>query len=438
MAESDIHGDDVVALHQALVDKLKGIGCITTAPVEAAFRAIPRHLFLPGVALDIVYSDEAIPTKRLDNGQVISSSSQPAIMAIMLEQLGLEPGMRVLEIGAGTGYNAALLATIVGETGQVVAVDIDEDIVANARAHLATAGLDRVQVICGDGGFGYPTAAPYDRIILTVGAWDIAPAWQEQLQPAGRILLPMSLNGPQMSVAFALADGHLASVSVAACGFMRLRGAFAGPETRVQLGPEPGLALNFADQRDVDAAAIYASLTGPSWDRATGIVATLHEVLGGLSLWLAVREPGLCSLGAEGAPAESGVVPYLFGRAGHQTVRFTNGLLDQTSLCVLMRSQSLPPALDTPDTPVAFELLVRSFGPQDALAQRLIDQLAAWDAAGRPATLGLSIRAYPSDIDYSPLANEVVIPKRWTTLVVRWEAADDNGRDSEDAGLLRR
>jgi len=107
---------DLSALHEALVDKLQSEGHICTSRVEAAFRAIPRHLFLPGVSLSRAYSDEAIATKVPD-GQAISSSSQPAIMAIMLEQLGLEPGHRVLEIGAGTGYNAALMAHMVGDAG---------------------------------------------------------------------------------------------------------------------------------------------------------------------------------------------------------------------------------------------------------------------------------------------------------------------------------
>ncbi|MFL5804746.1 MAG: methyltransferase, FxLD system [Roseiflexaceae bacterium] len=421
MATAADPGDDTIGPHQALVDKLMSAGYITTAHVEAAFRAVPRHPFLPGVALDIVYSDEAIPTKWLDNGQAISSSSQPAIMAIMLEQLGLEPGMRVLEIGAGTGYNAALIATIVGAAGQVVVIDIDEDIVANARTQLAAVGLDRVQVVCGDGGFGYPSAAPYDRIILTVGAWDIAPAWREQLKPNGRILLPLSLNGPQMAVALAPAGGHLESVSIRNCGFMRLRGAFAGPETRVPLGPDPGLSLDLAHDRAVDAAAVYASLIGTSRDWATGIVVVPDEVWGGLSLWLAIREPSLFGLSAEGALVDSGIVPYLFGFARPVPSCFTSGLLDEACPCVLMRPQGLPPATDAPDAPPAFELFVRSFGPQDTLAQRLIDQIAAWDAVGRPATRDLHIQAYPHDSDYAPLANEVVIPKRWTQLVLSWE-----------------
>ncbi|MDV2996114.1 MAG: Protein-L-isoaspartate O-methyltransferase [Chroococcidiopsis sp. SAG 2025] len=218
---------DISARHQALVDRLKQQGCIRTPRVEAAFRSVPRHLFLPGVSIETAYTDEAIITKLL-NGEPISSASQPSIVAIMLEQLNVQKGDRVLEIGAGTGYNAALIDYLVGDFGQVITLDIDADIVENARQHLLTAGCDRVQVICADGGFGYPAAAPYDRIILTVGAGDILPAWQQQLKPSGRLLLPLALTkNVQLSVAFDRVNSYWENDSAANCDFMKLRGAFA-------------------------------------------------------------------------------------------------------------------------------------------------------------------------------------------------------------------
>src|SRR5437660_3543581 len=144
---------DAPALHRALVDALVRRGAITYSPVEAAFRAVHRHLFLPRVPLEEVYRDQAIPTKTID-GEAVSSSSQPEIMATMLEQLALEPGQRVLEVGAGTGYNAALMTHLVADTGTLISMDVDTDLVDGARAHLAAAGIEHVRVVLGDGGLG--------------------------------------------------------------------------------------------------------------------------------------------------------------------------------------------------------------------------------------------------------------------------------------------
>src|SRR6266545_6031103 len=193
--ESDKHNSEAIARNQALVDELKNQGLIQSPRLEAAFRTVLRHLFLPGISLEEVYSDRAISAKQNEGGQWISSSSQPAIMAIMLEQLGLEPGHKVLEIGTGPGYNAALMAHMVGESGQVVSVEIDQDLAEAAREHLALAGFEQVQVLCADGGYGYPDTAPYDRIILTVGASDITPSWWKQMKPNGRMVLPLLLRG---------------------------------------------------------------------------------------------------------------------------------------------------------------------------------------------------------------------------------------------------
>ncbi|MQA87715.1 MAG: methyltransferase domain-containing protein [Streptosporangiales bacterium] len=125
----------------------------------------------------------------------MSAASQPTIVATMLEQLQAEPGHHVLELGAGTGYNATLLAHLVGNDGQVTTTDVDDDIVDGARAGLAAAGVDNVRVILGDAALGYPGGAPYDRIIATVGAYGLPPAWLEQLAPHGRLVVPLRLRG---------------------------------------------------------------------------------------------------------------------------------------------------------------------------------------------------------------------------------------------------
>ena len=107
--------------------------------------AVPRHLFVPELDAAAAYQDEALVIKYGADGLPVSSSSQPAMMAIMLEQLRLQPGHRVLEIGTGTGYNAAVMAHIVGPRGAVVTVDIDADLIARAQASLAEAGAVRAR-----------------------------------------------------------------------------------------------------------------------------------------------------------------------------------------------------------------------------------------------------------------------------------------------------
>ena len=153
--------DEARELRNRLVEELVRQGAITSQPVRQAFAEVPRHLFVPRVDIATAYSDQPIFI-RWNAGVPISSSSQPKMMALMMEQLGLEPGSRVLEIGAGTGYNAAILAHVGGEKGSVVTIDIDQDIVDAAAENLSRTGYGHVEVICGDGYEGFPEGQPYD------------------------------------------------------------------------------------------------------------------------------------------------------------------------------------------------------------------------------------------------------------------------------------
>ena len=226
---------------------MRDSGRLCSPAVEEAFRAVPRHLFLPGVPLARAYADEAVATQAVD-GVTTSSASQPSMMAIMLAQLDLLPGHRVLEIGAGTGYNAALMARLVGRQGHVVSVDIDADLVYGAARHLAAAEVSDVELVCGDGALGHPPGAPYDRIVLTVGSGDVRPEWVAQLAPGGRLLLPLALRGTQVSVALDLgADGALRSASVHRCSFVRLRGVGAVSEAGTTV--DGGVSVLPADGR---------------------------------------------------------------------------------------------------------------------------------------------------------------------------------------------
>lgn len=196
-------------LRHRLVDLLRRRGHLSDDRIAAAFATVPREVFLTAHAqrhgVAVVYRDEAIVTRRdAGTGTPLSSSSQPAIMAEMLEMAGVAPGQRVLEIGAGTGYNAALLARLAGDAGQVTSVELDRDVAAAARDGLRAVGAD-ARVVVGDGRLGWPESAPFDVIVATASTETAPRAWFDQLRPGGRLVVPLRLSPVVFSVQAVLA-----------------------------------------------------------------------------------------------------------------------------------------------------------------------------------------------------------------------------------------
>ena len=211
-------------LRNALVDTLVESGAIGNPATERAFRSVPRHLFVPEAEIVDTYTDRPI-FLRWEGERPTSSSSQPTMMAIMIEQLQLEPGMRVLEVGAGSGYNAAILSELTGVDGHVISVDIDFSLVADAKRNLAAAGFEAVEVACCDGSMGYSQRAPYDRIIVTADARDVSPHWVEQLAEGGVLVAPLWFKGFSLSVALEKQATGLRGLSASPCTFIPLRWA---------------------------------------------------------------------------------------------------------------------------------------------------------------------------------------------------------------------
>jgi protein-L-isoaspartate(D-aspartate) O-methyltransferase len=221
---------DSGVLRQRLAAHLRRAGTLTDPLVERAFLTVPRELFVAAVAarqgLEAIYRDDAIVVKRDALGRPASSSSQPSIMAAMLEQLQVRPGQRVLEVGAGSGYNAALLSSMVGPDGLVVSVELDAEVALAAQAALARGGYP-VQVATADGRHGWAAAAPFDRIIVTASTDDVPRAWFEQLAVGGRLVLPLRFSRrwflPQAVMALQRTAVGLESVAVVPGAFMALR-----------------------------------------------------------------------------------------------------------------------------------------------------------------------------------------------------------------------
>jgi protein-L-isoaspartate(D-aspartate) O-methyltransferase len=156
-------------LRAEMVNRILKAGHARRGEVERVPRDTPRHEFVPGADLTVAYDPwEAVVAHRFDDSRSRSCASAPWLVAAMLDQLDVQQGNRILEIGAGTGYNACLLAQLTGRADLVTTVDIDPDVTAQAKRALAAANCCDVHVITGDGGLGYPDHASYDRMIATV------------------------------------------------------------------------------------------------------------------------------------------------------------------------------------------------------------------------------------------------------------------------------
>lgn len=179
---------------------------------------------LDGANLDTAYAETAVTVKVDEAGTPLSSASQPAIVAEMLEMSKLEAGHRVLEVGGGTGYNAALLSRIVGPEGLVVTIELEDDLATAARSRLVEQGFGDIQVVAGDGAKGYPEAAPYDRVIVTTGPTKVAPAWFDQLGEGGRLVTPVvDLTAIGMIHCYVKHGSQLEEIVTRPCGFLPMR-----------------------------------------------------------------------------------------------------------------------------------------------------------------------------------------------------------------------
>lgn len=207
------HMVEVVGIHYDLASDEIGLAEMDPR-LEAAMLAVPRHLFVPSQLAAAAYQDTPLPI-GFDK-----TVSQPFISALMIDLMEVEPGARVLEVGTGLGYQAALLASL---GARLASVEIVEEFAAEAGLRLLSLGHANIAMRVGDGSRGWPDHAPFDRILVTAAASEPPAALIDQLAPQGRLVIPIGGHDiQQLSVVEKSRDGSLSTRAVMPVRFTRL------------------------------------------------------------------------------------------------------------------------------------------------------------------------------------------------------------------------
>jgi protein-L-isoaspartate(D-aspartate) O-methyltransferase len=194
--------------------------------VYEAIKKVPRHLFVPDRYKAEAYVDTPLP---IGYGQTISA---PHMVAIMCDLLELQEGEKVLEVGTGCGYHAAVVAELVGKSGRVYTIEYIPELAEMARTNLSALGYDNVVVIVGDGSYGYREAAPYDKIYVTASAPDIPKPLIEQLKPGGRMVIPVGDAVQWLIVVDKDEKGDIRKKNWGSVRFVPLRGEYGFKSVR--------------------------------------------------------------------------------------------------------------------------------------------------------------------------------------------------------------
>jgi len=412
---------EAVRLRQAMAETVIAGGWAVSPPVRDALRTVPRHRFAPEKDLKTAYDagDVAIVTRRDEAGRASSSVSAVWLQADMIEGLGLEPGAVVWEAGSG-GYNAELLAHVVGPGGRVVTSDIDEYVVRRARRFTTEAGSGRVTVVHGDAAHGAPALlvprGGFDAIVITYNCWDIAPAWKDQLAEGGRLVLPLELGGYTRAITFQRAGDVLVAEKFTHCGFVPAQGAHARAAAVADL-LDGQLQLRFEDGPAGSVEGLEEALRGRRYEIATGVTMGPGFYFGSLQLYAATTLPGFCRL-AVAADQESSVVEISTGSDAP-------AVLSGASLAYLTYVQTRHSEIRKERE---WEWYVHAFGNEGpALGAKLADAVRAWDRDVRgdgAASSDPAMTVHPAGTANHRLPPGDVVEKNHCRVVVQWPGRD--------------
>ncbi|MFF8913831.1 methyltransferase, FxLD system [Streptomyces sp. NPDC015032] len=353
-------------LRNQLVAEIKSKVSLTE-PVEQALRTVHREVHLPGASLADAYSDQAVSIKDNPNGPLpLSLASVPSTVAMMLVQLDVQPGDRILEIGAGTGYNAALLSELVGPDGEVTTIDIDPGVTLHARNALNEAGYEQVRVMERDGLKGAPEHGPYTKMIGTVGFWDVPGTLHDQLVEGGRFVVPLRWRGQTRSVILTRRGDSLVSEGMELCGFVPIIGQDGERTTTL-----PGDKIRLHHDQDLrfDAERLNDAFATPVTEIWSDTRIGREESFDGVWLRATVFEDAVCRIEVTEQALKGGVrrpaKPF-------RSVALVGG--DSLAYLILSIDEEADPARQV-------HLGAAGYGPDGAaLAKKLAAHITAWGA----------------------------------------------------------
>ncbi|WP_411146827.1 methyltransferase, FxLD system [Streptomyces sp. x-80] len=397
---------EAARLRERMADIVIGKGWAPSPRVQAALREVPRHRFVPEASLETAYHDDlAVVTVRESLQTALSSVSAAWLQADMVEQLRLEPGMTVLEVGSG-GYNAELLAHVLGDRGRVITVDVDRFVVHRTQRLCAEAGSGRVIAVLGDGGLGAPGHVPaggFDGVVITHNAVDIASAWRDQLAQGARLVVPLELGGYTRSITLVRRGDVLHSEHWTYCGFVRDRGAAGRTAPAVRLA-DGEVTVRWEDGASGDTTGLEEALRGPRHEISTNLVVPGTFNFETLQVYAATTLPGFCRLAA---PEGSKLVAQQDAAA----------MLMDGSLAYLTHGQ-------IKDGPVPadrrYEFFIHAYGPAGAeLAERFASCVQSWDRHVRESGYPpMSVHPAGTPDDQLPIGD--VLDKPSARLVFQW------------------
>ncbi|WP_435109998.1 methyltransferase, FxLD system [Nocardiopsis synnemataformans] len=399
------------AMVREVVANRAHVGVPLAPAVEEALSQVPREAFLPGLELGEVYADQAVVTKRdTERGVALSSVSAPTVIALMLDRADIRPGHRVMEIGSG-GYNAALISELVGPHGQVTSIDIDTDVIDRAHRCLTGAGYTDVHLAVADGEYAFSSRAPFDRIIVTAGAWDVPAAWAEQLVPGGRLVVPMRIRGLTRCLTLEhTGQGYWSALSQDMCGFVRITGAGEHWEDMPYLNDTDGqhVGLRLEDGPDVDVQALRIALAQKPVTAWSQTLVAYDEATDAQDLWLATVVDDWALLTADPGAVKAKLVKPTWNHG-------TPALIAPDGASFAYRTLRRHP-----DREDRWQFGAIGHGPTSAVtAERLCALIQEWDHDYRHGP-DPSITLVPADTPNDQLPPGRVVDKRHTRLVLNW------------------